>query len=697
MALEKLEEQLNCSVCLDTYTDPRLLQCLHAHCKKCLVKLVDKDPQGQYIILCPMCRVITPLPAGGVTSLQSDFRINQLLDIVEEHKKAKDSSVAVDGDVRESTGTSQRSAVVFCSEHSGRKVELFCETCMELICLKCIVKEERHHNHDYEALDKAFDGGSVLEPMEKQLTVIGRAVKQLEDCCIAVSEQRIAIEANIHGAVGRLHEAIDVRKTELISKLHQITQAKLKSLAVQKDQVVTTQAQLSSCLHFMRENLKVSDEKEVVLLKRTTLKQVKELTATFQPNILLPNTMADVSFSISKDFTAMCQNYGRVLAMSSPDPSQCYATGKGVVSSVVGDNSSIVLQMLNCSGEPSRELTTAISCELVSELKGTKAKGSIKRRGHCQYDISYKPTTKGRHQLHVKVENQHIKGSPFSLIAALPVEELGTPILAIEGVERPDGIAISHAGNIVVSEGGVDCVSVFTPSGEKVRSFSMHGSGQGEISSPYQVAVDGRGNVLVTDRWNYRIQKFTVEGKFVQEVGTKGRGPLRFDCPYGIAYSPANDKVYVGDGVDGCIQILNSDLTYSSTFGRNGSDKGQFNDPRHIACDSAGNVYVADCHNHRIQVFTADGKFLRMFGRRGEGRGELDRPYGVAVDAGGMVYITEWTNHRVSVFTSEGHFIKCFGRQGDGPGEFRGPRGLVVDDSGVVYVCDFFNQHVHVF
>ncbi len=652
------------------------------------MRLVEKDQQGQFIILCPICRVITHLPAGGVASLQSEFRVNQLLEIVEEHRKVKEAAVSVERRDSDSNSTSFTSPgdATLCLDHSGRMVELYCETCMELICLKCIVKGEKHHNHNYE-LEKTFDRefASILEPIEKQLTSIGTAVTQLDARCAEISEQSKSVEADVHSNIEQLHETLNIRKTELISKLHQVAEAKLKSLEAQRVQLETTQAQLSSCLQLMGENLKT-----------TTVKQVKELTTAFRPDILLPNTDADMIYTVSTDFTAMCRNFGQVSALSSPDPLKCYATGSGLVSAAVGKTSTAVLQMLNCNNEPSRESTHSIICDLVSEIMGTTTKGTVKRKGHCQYDISYQPTVKGRHQLHVKIESQHIRGSPFPLIATSSVEELGTPILAIGGVERPDGVAISREGDIVVSEGGVDCVSVFSPSGEKLRSFCKHGSGQGEISSPYQVAVDGEGNVLVTDRWNYRIQKFTVEGKFLEEVGTEGTGPLQFSCPYGIAYNPRNNKVYVGDG-GGCIQILNSDLTYLSTFGEKGSEKGQFRDPRHIACDSAGNVYVADCHNHRIQVFTAEGQFLRMFGRHGEGSGELDKPYGVAVDSGDKVYVTEWTNNRVSVFTSEGQFLKSFSKQGEGPGEFKGPRGLAVDSSGVVYVCDFFHQHVHVF
>ena len=46
-ALKRLEEQLNCSICLDTFTDPKLLQCFHVYCQQCLVPLGVRDQQGQ--------------------------------------------------------------------------------------------------------------------------------------------------------------------------------------------------------------------------------------------------------------------------------------------------------------------------------------------------------------------------------------------------------------------------------------------------------------------------------------------------------------------------------------------------------------------------------------------------------------------------------------------------------------------------
>ena len=697
--VERVEEQLNCSICLDTYTDPKILQCFHAFCRQCLVPLGVRDQQGQLSLTCPTCRQATPIPARGVAGLQSAFRINNLLEIL------KNSSKKLENVPERATPTNLNpvNKASNCFVHEDKELELYCETCGELICYKCALKGGKHHSHDYEEINVAFlkykeEITSSLTPMEKQVMTIKKTLALIEQCCGEISNQRASIEDNIHTTFRRLREVLTVRETELIDHLKKTTQGKLKGLAAQSDQMKATLSQLDSCLQFMRESIKAGNESDVLMMKTNTVHQVKELTTPFTSNTLKPNTEVDMVFSALADLTAMCQSYGQVLASGSPDPSKCHTTGKGLeVAAVVGEKSTAILHVVSYENKPCEEPIKSLECELVSEIIGTQAICSVESRGQSQYKISYQPTIKGRHQLHIKVEGQHVRGSPSSVAVKSPVEKLGTPILTLDGVKKPWGVAINQRGEVMVTEWGVHCVSVFSPSGEKLRSFGTHGSSQGQVDLPCGVAVDSEGNILVADSHNHRIQKFTAEGQFLAAVGTKGSGHLQFSHPTGISYNTSNNKLYVVDNMNNHFQVLNSDLTFSSTFGKQGSGKGQFTHPWGIACDSTGKVYVADTDNNRIQVFTAEGKFLKIFGRRGEGRGELTRPFYVAVDTSGMVYVSDGSNHRVSVFTSEGQFVTSFGREGEGPGEFKRPRGLAVDNSGVVYVCDNSKNHVQMF
>ena len=702
-AIRQLEEQLYCAICLDIYSDPKLLQCFHTYCRDCLVKLVVRDQQGELSLTCPTCRQATPVPGNGVTGLQSAFQTNEFLRIRDDLIKKRDAAASLEElevNVIPFTPSSKKTTPN-CFEHIDKERELYCETCEELICYKCALKEGKHEGHNYYELKNAYERykGEVkpsLELMESKLNTVKKALAELNTRCGEVFDQQAVIEASIHDSIRRFQDFLDVRKTELISDLHQITRGKLKGLATQREEMETIQAQLSSCLDFVRKSLETGIQEEVLMMKRNIVKQVKELTTPFRPDILKPSTEADIRFLSLSDITEVCHNYGKVYVPGKPDPSQCQATGKGLEAAVVGETSTAILQTINYDNEPCSQLIKSLECELVSEITGSRVRGSIERKGQNQYEVGYQPTMKGRHHLHVKVEGQHIRGSPFSLAVKLPVEKLGNPILTMDRVKRPWGVAVQR-GEVVVTERYGHYVSVFSQCGMKLRSFGTKGSDHGQFNEPCGVTVDDEGSILVADADNHRIQKFTTTGEFLTAVGTEGSGPLQFDCPFDVTFNANNSKVYVVDCCNHRVQVLNSDLTFSSNFGKEGSGKGQFKCPWGIACDSTGKVYVTDSENNQIQVFKPDGKFVRMFDRRGQGRKELCWPAGITIDSNDLVYVSEFYNGCVSVFTSEGQFVTSFGRKGEGPGEFNRPIGLAVGNGGLVCVCDHFNNRIQCF
>ena len=391
-ALKKLEEQLNCSICLDTFTDPKLLQCFHVYCRKCLVPLVARDQQGKLGLACPTCCQVTPVSDRGVAGLQPAFHINHLLELHESFQKVENPAATFQGAAP--TDVNPVKKVRHCFIHEGKELELYCETCGELICYICALKGGKHHDHDYELLDQAFkkykhEITSSLEPMEKQVTTIKKALAQFDTCCGEISDQRAATAGNIHVTFRRLREVLNVRETELIGELDRVTQEKLKGLAAQRDQIETTLAQLCSCLHFMRESLQPVNKDDVLMMKSNTVNRVKELTTPFHPDTLKPNTKADTVFSASVSMTSVCRDL------------QLFSCSVSAEVATVGKKAVAVLHYSDCA-------VKSFECELVSDIVGTRAKCSIEKRGPSQYAISYQPTIKGRHQLHIKAKGQYV-------------------------------------------------------------------------------------------------------------------------------------------------------------------------------------------------------------------------------------------------------------------------------------------------
>ena len=672
-ALQKIQEQVTCVICLDLYKEPKLLKCFHVYCEQCLQCLV----RGRARLPCPQCRKVTPLPVGGVSDLQGAFHHNALLDIYKTLKNSGDR----------------------CPKHPEKEAEFFCETCDKLLCSHCLFLDHRNHQCDLLAESFAKHEKVIvdsLKPVKEQIAALERAIASVDTRCAAVVEQKTAVVAEIHTVMAHLRQVLEVREAELVSQAEQTAQQKLKNLAAQRDGFELQLGQLKSCHDFVEESRRTCSQGEILGMKSSLVKQINELTSSFKPETFALAEQADMRFSHSvPDLVKTCQQFGKVYCHP-VCPEKCRASGKGIKAASRGQTVTVSVEALDREGEAYLWPVESLRCELVASDGSSRVRGTVKRRNDNRYDISYQPQATGEHQLHILIEEQPILNSPFT-VTVLP--NLTAPANTIRNLKIPWGVAVREGGQMVVAEYGRHCVSVISGNGEK-KSFGTRGSAPDEFNSPGGVAIDAGGNILVADTDNHHIQQLSSTGKHLRTVGGKyGSGPLQFQRPGGIAVHPQTHKVYVAEWANHRIQVLNSDLTYSSSFGREGSNNGEFNCPCDFSTDSNGNVYVADRNNHRIQVFTADGAYLRQFGKEGEGEGELKQPVSIAIDSQthNVVYVGEEGNNRVSVFSTGGEFIMSFGRGGIGPVQFKRPFGLAVDKKGTLYVCDTDSNCIQIF
>ena len=80
--LDNLYEEVSCSVCMNTFNDPKQLPCLHSFCLRCL-KNILRTSGYRDIIKCPDCRRECEVPeSGNLEKLPTNFRINSLLDVL---------------------------------------------------------------------------------------------------------------------------------------------------------------------------------------------------------------------------------------------------------------------------------------------------------------------------------------------------------------------------------------------------------------------------------------------------------------------------------------------------------------------------------------------------------------------------------------------------------------------------------------
>jgi tripartite motif-containing protein 2/3/tripartite motif-containing protein 71 len=591
-----------------------------------------------------------------------------------------------------------------CSVHEGKVLELYCDTCAELICLHCTVDKHNGPEHHYSLIGDTFDKYKTaitpsLERIESQVETVNKVVEQINQRSAEVCNQQEATKAEIQLSFQELYKQLEVRKTELLKQLDQLVDQKLKNLTIQKDEVEIIQLRLTRCLGFVKSSLTTENKVESVKMKSAITEQIKDVSENFNPEELRPCELPNVKFIALSEFIQNYQQFGGVY-LSLASPKKCYATGNGLEIAKVGERATAVLHVINAEEKPCTISLETILCYLIhdsgaeSSVSNQEAKCTVRKNVQDgEYRVSYQPTNRGRHQLHIKVEGEHIKGSPFLVTVKLPLKKLGTPIKTISsGLRMPRGIAVSQQGEIIVAEYGASCVSIISPAGEKLKSFGTHGSEAGQFSKPHAVFIDGNKNFLVVDEGNSSIQKFTQDGTFIQ-----GRGS-DFDRPLGIAIAPNHEKIVVAEFGSHRIQVLNPDFTFTAHIGSSGNGDDEFCSPYDVAFDNTGEkIYVTDSGNNRIQVLTMDGQFVQQFGKKGSNSEQINYPAGISIDNSNLVYVTERQNHCVSVFTCEGKFLTSFGSYGNGPGQFSSPRGITVDKNGVLYVSDTDNNRIQIF
>ena len=739
-ALKKLEEQLTCPICLEQFTNPKILPCFHSFCLHCLEGMAPELVEGNLCLPCPTCRSPCPNPDKGLASLPPSFVINNLSEVYSLMKKVSgDQQTSCDNcDKTNANHYCKQCSMFFCPEclhhhdkfkpnaghqtlsleevantayqlpqakpeatdnctDHNKPLEIFCETCEELICQLCTVR--KHAGHSYDVVSDTYKNHcdtimtSSLQPLNREIEQLVGAIAKLINRKEEVTQQGETTKKEIHVTMVELKRVLDETERKLSEDVDIALQHKVNVLDHQIKEVETAIGQLRECRDHVEQSLKVGTPQQVLSAKSQMTSRSKSVIKSVKDKAFQPLEQANIELVKSDKVNEICKNIGKVKYTStlSSEVSTSFQPFP-----LVSQESTITISF---DFSPVPVPSYLISCSLTPPDNSQPIQCSVKESTQSgQYNVVFTPVTRGLHQLHVRVYDIEISGSPVSIPVSVPPEKRGTPVKTITGLRRPTGVAVTEDGLLIVSERSASCISILDKEGKKIRSFGSHGTERGQLKYPEGVAISSKGTVIVADSDNHRIQEFTVDGKCISCVGTRGDGPLQFCYPKGIAVNRTTGQVVVADYFNHRIQALNSTLTFSHMFGSKGSGRGQFKFPIDIAVDNEGFVYVTEHGNHRIQKFTPEGQFVSSFGTEGSKPGQLYHPAGViTVDGHGLVYVN-CDNDYVSVFTTDGQYCCCIQeylckqRNLVYSIYFIPVLGVTVDMNGYLYICDFDGQ-----
>jgi DNA-binding beta-propeller fold protein YncE len=159
-----------------------------------------------------------------------------------------------------------------------------------------------------------------------------------------------------------------------------------------------------------------------------------------------------------------------------------------------------------------------------------------------------------------------------------------------------------------------------------------------------------------------------------------------------------NGALYLVDGVNNRIIVLNGKGRMQFSFGKQGRGESEFLHPLGIDISARGNVFVADTGNHRIQIFDPQGNFLRMFPVKSGPEERPADPVDVLVSGfRDYVYVSDNDNHAIKVYDIRGNFQFSWGKFGEEPGDFRYPGIMAKNKQNEIFVVDVLNTRVQKF
>ncbi len=390
--IEQIHEQLVCAVCLERFTNPKFLQCLHTFCSQCLHRMSNQQPITS--ITCPTCREETPIPEKGIEELPINFFINNMLDVVqykfEEIKKEKRkglkceqcqdndnaSSRCIECDVmicgtciaehKRTRGTLEHRimpldeddlgngqsldnyTLAFCKYHTRNVIKYFCNTCDEAVCRVCTILEHREHQFVYpkEAIpqqkpiiEKLLDETKThLPKLKKTLTEVQRMTITLKECKKGIINE---INAKTQARV----DALMVAKEAILEQLNSIYERKQKILSLQQDGVELELGKISGCCSFAENVLEFGNEVEILQIK-SRLQTLNEMCVNLEPE-----EDDTIQYACNSDSIQMVMASLGSIQASQTFASLSYAEGEGFESARVGVPASITVHARDRHGD----------------------------------------------------------------------------------------------------------------------------------------------------------------------------------------------------------------------------------------------------------------------------------------------------------------------------------------------------------
>ena len=292
MAEAAINLMLECPICQEQFSEPRVLPCQHTFCLHCLVKIRDHSSTTDSIP-CPVCRATYHLSTVGIDDLPKNIFAAELIDIARQgnfqgHPRSrasttksiqlctlntdeclhpatvycdvcdvymcercelshKNSNFARKHKTIAITQVTTRQKQPYCLEHTSKQLDIFCKDCNLMNCSSCLCAHKDHTCCGFEK-KMEFNGQSdhVLAQTDQSLKAIHMAIKVTQKQAIKGKEDVINLKQQTSAAYRAIQRHVEEQEECHLASIDEYYQQAEKMIAETLDKQEALQAVLHS-------------------------------------------------------------------------------------------------------------------------------------------------------------------------------------------------------------------------------------------------------------------------------------------------------------------------------------------------------------------------------------------------------------------------------------------------------------------
>ncbi|XP_048374179.1 zinc-binding protein A33-like [Sphaerodactylus townsendi] len=214
IGVEDLAQDLSCSICLELFSDPVILECGHNFCQACITRYWEEIPadggEDAPLPTCPECRC--EIPGGKFTANRVLGQLAQkAMESLSAHNSDEDAELEKDEEVE--------GDLIFCLEDG---------------CLARVLQPE-HWGHQCLPPDEAVEHyKEILTASQAQLESRAQAAKSLQETSAQkvaeITAQRLRLEQHLSAQFFELHQWLQEKEAAMRRELRQEEELLLSEL-----------------------------------------------------------------------------------------------------------------------------------------------------------------------------------------------------------------------------------------------------------------------------------------------------------------------------------------------------------------------------------------------------------------------------------------------------------------------------------